>query len=372
MRALVVLTPGVTDVDELLAVCRSAGMRLVGPDSLGVASPELGFDAAAAPVAPPPGGIGFASQSGGFGIAAIDEAAARGLGFSSFVSMGAKADLSGNDFMEFWEQDAGTSVLLLYLESFGNPRRFGRIARRITRAKPIVAVKGARTAPAAASHTGALLAAADVTVDALFAHAGVLRAETVGEMFDVAGLLARQPLPRGDRVAVLTNAGGPGVACVDACAAAGLRAADPVDLTAAATAEDYERSLRALLAGDDADAVVTVFVRSPSASAEEVARAIAAAAEREAGALRLAGRRPARGRLPTRPRRRCGRSPTPSATRGGGRRRPTRRSSRPTPTPRRPRRSSRPGWGGEEASSRRGTSSACCTAGASRWWRAGS
>ena len=120
-------------------------MRLVGPDSLGVASPEIGFDAAAAPVAPPPGGIGFASQSGGFGIAAIDEAAARGLGFSSFVSMGAKADLSGNDFMEFWEQDAGTSVLLLYLESFGNPRRFGRIARRITRAKPIVAVKGART-----------------------------------------------------------------------------------------------------------------------------------------------------------------------------------------------------------------------------------
>ena len=248
----------------------SAAPRACGwsaPTRLGVACPAIGFDATSAPVAPPPGGIGFASQSGGFGIAAIDEAAARGLGFSSFVSMGDKADLSGNDFMEYWEQDAGTSVLLLYLESFGNPRRFGRIARRITRAKPIVAVKGARTAPAAASHTGALLAAADVTVDALFAHAGVLRAETVGEMFDVAGLLARQPLPRGDRVAVLTNAGGPGVACVDACAAAGLRAADPVDLTAAATAADYERSLRALLAGDDADAVVTVFVRSPAAGA---------------------------------------------------------------------------------------------------------
>ena len=281
VRALVVRTAGVADVAELLAVCRSAGMRLVGPGSLGVASPEIGFDAAVAPVAPPPGRIGFASQSGGFGIAAIDEAAARGLGFSSFVSMGAKADLSGNDFMEYWEQDAGTSVLLLYLESFGNPRRFGRIARRITRAKPIVAVKSARTAAGRAfsSGTGALMAAADVTVDALFAHAGVLRAETVGEMFDVAGLLARQPLPRGDRVAVLTNAGGPGVACVDACEAVGLRAAEPVDLTAAATAADFRRALRALVGGDAADAVVTIFVRSPSASAGEVARALAAAAD---------------------------------------------------------------------------------------------
>ena len=122
--------------------------------------------------------------------------------------MGDKADLSGSDFLEYWEQDPDTAVLLLYLDSFGNPRRFGRIARRITTAKPIVAVKSARTAGrrAASSRTGALLAAADVTVDALFAHAGVLRAETVGEMFDVAGLLARQPLPRGDRVAVLTNA----------------------------------------------------------------------------------------------------------------------------------------------------------------------
>jgi acyl-CoA synthetase (NDP forming) len=156
-------------------------------------------------------------------------------------------------------------VLLLSLESFGNPRRFGRIARRITTSKPVVAVKS--------------LAAADVSVDALFAHAGVLRAATVGEMFDVAGLLARQPLPPGDRVAVLTNARGPGVACEDACAAAGLRVASLADLGADATAERYERALRTLLADRAVDAVVTVFVRSVGTRATDIARAIAAAAD---------------------------------------------------------------------------------------------
>ena len=208
VRALVVLTAGFAEIgpagrarqDELLAVCRAAGMRMVGPNCLGVASPrpEIALNATVAPAAPTPGDIAFASQSGGFGSAAIDAAAARGIGFSSFVTMGDKADLSGSDFLEYWEQDPDTAVLLLYLDSFGNPRRFARVARRITTAKPIVAVKSARTAGrrAPSSRTGALLAAADVTVDALFAHAGVLRAETVGEMFDVAGLLARQPLPR--------------------------------------------------------------------------------------------------------------------------------------------------------------------------------
>ena len=156
VRALVVLTAGFAEVgpegrarqDELLAVCRAAGMRMVGPNCLGVASPrpEIALNATVAPAAPPPGDVGFASQSGGFGIAAIDAAAARGIGFSSFVTMGDKADLSGNDFLEYWEQDPDTAVLLLYLDSFGNPRRFGRIARRITTAKPIVAVKSARTA----------------------------------------------------------------------------------------------------------------------------------------------------------------------------------------------------------------------------------
>ena len=313
VRALVVLTAGFAEVgaegrarhDELLTVCRAAGMRMVGPNCLGVANlhHQHAFNATFAPGEPTPGGVAFASQSGAFGIAAIDEAAARGIGLSSFVSMGNKADLSGNDFLEYWQQDPDTAVLLLYLESFGNPRRFGRIARRITNDKPIVAVKSGRTAAgqrAASSHTGALLAASDVTVDALFAHAGVLRAETVGEMFDVAGVLARQPLPRGDRVAVLTNAGGPGILCADACEAEGLRiqplpaatrarlaealppeasTANPVDMIASATADQYERSLRVLLEDDEVDAVVTIFVRPLAARAAAVARAIASAAE---------------------------------------------------------------------------------------------
>ncbi|HYH90113.1 MAG TPA: GNAT family N-acetyltransferase [Solirubrobacteraceae bacterium] len=313
VRALVVLTAGFAEVgaagrvrqDELLAVCRGAGMRMVGPNCLGVANLHhlTALNATFAPGKPTPGTVAFASQSGAFGIAAIDEAAARGIGLSSFVSMGDKADLSGNDFLEYWEQDPDSSVLLVYLESFGNPRRFGRIARRITRTKPVVAVKSGRTAAgrrAASSHTGALLAASDVTVDALFEHAGVLRAETVGEMFDVAGLLARQPLPRGNRVAVLTNAGGPGILCADACEAAGLRiepladdtrarlaealppeasTANPVDLIAAATADQYERSLRILLEDDAVDAVVTIFVRPLAARAAEVARGVAAAAD---------------------------------------------------------------------------------------------
>jgi acetyl coenzyme A synthetase (ADP forming)-like protein len=313
VRALVVLTAGFAEIgpegralqDELLAVCRGAGMRMVGPNCLGVANlhHQSALNATFAPGTPIPGGVAFASQSGGFGITAIDEAAARGIGLSSFVSMGDKADLSVNDFLEYWEQDRDTSVLLLYLESFGNPRRFGRIARRITAHKPIVAVKSGRTAAghrAASSHTGALLAASDVTVDALFASAGVLRAETVGEMFDVAGLLARQPLPRGDRVAVLTNAGGPAIVCADACDAAGLRietlsagtrarlaevlpseasTANPVDMIASATADQYKRSLRILLDDDAVDAVVTIFVRPLAARAAEVARGIAAAAE---------------------------------------------------------------------------------------------
>ena len=311
--ALVVLTAGFAEVgpegrarqDELLAVCRASGMRMVGPNCLGVANLHhlTALNATFAPGKPTPGSVAFASQSGAFGIAAIDEAAARGIGLSSFVSMGDKADLSGNDFLEYWEQDPDTSVLLVYLESFGNPRRFGRIARRITASKPIVAVKSGRTAAghrAASSHTGALLAASDVTVDALFADAGVLRAETVGEMFDVAGLLARQPLPPGDRVAVLTNAGGPAILCADACEAAGLRietlsdqtrarlaevlpressTANPVDMIAAATADQYERSLRILLEDDAVDAVVTIFVRPLAARAAEVARGIAAASE---------------------------------------------------------------------------------------------
>ena len=175
-------------------------MRLVGPNCLGVlnTAPGVRMNATFAPGRPPAGRIAFASQSGAYGIAALELSAQRGLGLSSFVSMGDKADLSGNDFLRFWEQDPGTDVVLLYLESLGNPRRFGQIARRLTASKPVIAVKSGRTVAgrrAASSHTGALLEASEATVDALFDHAGVIRVETLDEQLDVAELLARQPLP---------------------------------------------------------------------------------------------------------------------------------------------------------------------------------
>ncbi len=312
VRALVVVSAGFAEIGpegaarqaELLQSCRATGMRLVGPNCLGVlnTSPDVALDATFALRAPPRGRLALASQSGAFGIAALAEAARRGLGLSSFVSMGNKADLSTNDLLQYWEGDADTDVVLLYLESFGNPRRFGRIARRVAGTKPIIAVKSGRSAAgarAAASHTGALLAASDAAYDALFRHAGVIRAGTVGEQFDIAALLARQPLPRGDRVAILTNAGGPGIACADACEAAGLRVeplgertrerlsrhlppeaslANPVDMIASAGADDYRRSLVAVAADPDVDAIVAIFIPALGTGAESVASAVQAAA----------------------------------------------------------------------------------------------
>ena len=157
-------------------------------------------------------------------MAVIKLARQRNLGLSSFVSVGNKADISGNDLLQYWEEEERTKVILLYLESFGNPRRFARIAKRVSRRKPIVAVKAGRTGAgqrAAGSHTAAL-AADDVAVDALFHQTGVIRAETLGEMFDLALTLGSQPLPRGRRVAILTNAGGLGILCADACESNGL------------------------------------------------------------------------------------------------------------------------------------------------------
>jgi acetate---CoA ligase (ADP-forming) len=324
VRALVVLSAGFAEVGprgrdrqaELLAVCRASGMRLVGPNCLGVlnTAEDVALNASFAPVAPPAGTVAFASQSGAFGIAAIAEAARRGLGLSSFVSTGNKADLSGNDLLRYWENDDGTDVIGLYLESFGNPQRFGQIARRVAARKPVIAVKSGRSTAgsrAAASHTGALLAASDSTVDALFRHAGVIRSGTVGELFDVAALLARQPLPGGDRVGILTNAGGPGIACADACEAAGLRVeplptktrrrlgrhlpreattTNPVDMIASASADDYRRALEALAADSSVDAVVAIFIPPLVTQAEDVADAVraASAATRAAGKPLLA------------------------------------------------------------------------------------
>src|SRR6185295_16305283 len=173
---------------------------------------------------PPAGRVALASQSGGIGLAILSLAARRQIGLSAFASLGNKADVSGNDFLQYAESDASTSVILLYLESFGNPRRFGQIARRVSLTKPIIVVKAGRTdagVRAAASHT-ASLAASEAAVEGLFRQAGVIRADTIDEMFDLAACLDAQPLPAGRRVAIVTNAGGPGILAVDACEAAGL------------------------------------------------------------------------------------------------------------------------------------------------------
>jgi len=308
VRALVVISSGFAETgpegarrqEELVRICRSYGMRLVGPNCIGVINtdPAVRLNATFGPLPPLEGRVGFASQSGALGLAIIDYSRSLGLGLSSFVSMGNKADISGNDLLHYWETDARTDVILLYLESFGNPRKFARIARRVARTKPIVAVKSGRTsagARAASSHTGALLAASDVTVDALFRQAGVIRTDTLEELFNVAALLANQPLPPGGRIAVVTNAGGPGILAVDSCVAHGLEAPElhertqaalreflsphasvvnPVDLTAPAGGEAYRRALPLVASDPNIDALIVIYLPPMRVSSEEVARSI--------------------------------------------------------------------------------------------------
>jgi len=317
VRGLLVISAGFAETgaeglarqQELLRICRDSGMRLIGPNCLGVlnAAPDVRLDATFAERAPLPGRVGFLSQSGGLGIAILEAAERLGLGLSSFVSIGNKADISGNDLLEYWELDPGTDVVLLYLESFGNPRRFARIARRVSASKPIVAVKSGRSpagARATSSHTGALVSASDVTVDALFRQAGVIRTDTMHELFDVAALLATQPVPRGNRVAIVTNTGGPGILCADACQAGGLEVVplpestrtriagflaeeaslgNPIDMVATASAEDYRRTIEALAQERVCDAIVAIFVPPLVTRAKDVAHQIRLAAAQAEG-----------------------------------------------------------------------------------------
>jgi acetyl coenzyme A synthetase (ADP forming)-like protein len=313
-RALVVISAGfsemggegVTREAELLRICREFGMRLVGPNCLGVINtdPEISLNATFAPGRPQAGRVGFMSQSGALGLALIDTAGARGLGLSSFVSVGDKADISGNDLIQYWEGDDQTDLILFYLESFGNPRRFARIARRVARSKPIVAVKSGHSkagARATSSHTGALIAASDVNVDALFSQSGVVRTSTLGELLDVASLLANQPYPKGNRVAILTNSGGPGIMCADACEGAGLDVvslseptvarlgellaaeaslSNPVDMLATAGGDQYRDSILSVAADEAVDAIIVIFTPTLVTQPEDVGRAVAEAADR--------------------------------------------------------------------------------------------
>jgi acetate---CoA ligase (ADP-forming) len=308
VQALIVLTAGFAEVgaegqhhqSELLRMCRSYGMRMVGPNCIGVINtdPAAPLNATFGPLMPAHGRMGMASQSGALGLAAIDFAAARGLGFSSLVSMGNKADISGNDLLGYWHTDPSTEVILLYLESFGNPRKFAHVARAVGRSKPIVALKSGRSTVggrATASHTGALLSASDVTVDALFHQAGVIRTDTLDEMLDVADLLAHQPLPAGNRVAIVTNVGGPAIMCADSCEARSLQlpplseatqaslreflpaeasVTNPVDMLAAATAEQYMQAVGVVAADPSIDAIISIFLPPLATRPEEVARAV--------------------------------------------------------------------------------------------------
>ncbi len=323
VKGLVVITAGFREVgdegrrleDELLAVVRAAGMRMVGPNCLGILNtdPEVALDATFAPTWPLAGSVAFSSQSGALGLAILDLANELGVGISSFLSIGNKADVSGNDLIEYWETDPRTRVILLYLESFGNARRFTRLARRVGRVKPILAVKSGRTAAgsrAAQSHTGAL-AGTDLAVDALFHQAGVVRTETIEDLFDTALLLAHQPLPRGGRIAILTNAGGPGIMAADACEGAGLTlpalaeateagfraflapeasTRNPVDMIASASPEVYRRGVRLLVDDPGVDAILAIFVPPVGTDAPRVAEALlaGAAAATEAGKPLLA------------------------------------------------------------------------------------
>ncbi len=288
---------------QLVELARRHGMRLVGPNGMGVVNtdPDISMNATFAPFRPVRGQIGFASQSGALGIELLGQAAGLGLGVSTFVSMGNKADVSSNDLLQFWDHDPDTKVILLYLESFGNPRKFVRLARRVGRNKPILAVKSGRShagSRAATSHTAAL-ASSDVATDALFHQAGVVRVDTLAELLDTAQVLVHQPLPPGRRVAIVSNGGGPGILASDACEGAGLEVpilsdatqselrsfvspdaatTNPVDLIASATAATYERALRTVLADPDVDAVIVIFVPPLVTDSDDVARAIVAAA----------------------------------------------------------------------------------------------
>jgi len=293
VRAIIVITDGfrergrqgATREEELRDIALGHGMRLVGPNCMGIinADPEVRLNASFSRVFPPRGNIAFLSQSGAMGLVILEYASDLNMGISGFVSVGNRADISSNDLLQYWEDDPATRVILLYLESFGNPHKFSRIAKRVSAKKPIVVVKSGTTlvgSRAASSHTGAL-ATPEVVSDALFRQAGIIRVDSIEELFDVATLLSSQPPPEGKRLVIVTNGGGPGILAADASEQQGLTlpelssetagklgqlvkrdimVGNPLDLTGSVTPEEFEGSLRVLVEDDSVDAVLAVFV----------------------------------------------------------------------------------------------------------------
>jgi acyl-CoA synthetase (NDP forming)/GNAT superfamily N-acetyltransferase len=305
---LVIVSSGFAERDQagveaerlLVRTARRNGMRIIGPNGMGIINtdPSVRLNATFS-VMPPPGRVGFVAQSGGLGVVLLDELARRRLGVSSFVSAGNKSDVSGNDLLQYWDDDPETDVVLMYIESFGNPRTFARVARRLSTHKPVVVVKSTRSAAglrAAGSHR---VLQADEAVDALFRQAGVIRTDTLEELFDVAQVLASQPLPGGKGVAIVGHNGGPGVLAADACSTVGLdvpalaattqerlramggttAVANPVDLSPDARAADFHDAITAVIADPSVDALIVLYTAPLAEPADQVAAVVAAAAE---------------------------------------------------------------------------------------------
>ena len=312
VRSFVIITSGFAEASEegrvvqqrLLDKVRAAGGRMVGPNCMGTINtdPAVRLNTTFTPIWPPEGNIGILSQSGALGLTILDQVKNLNIGISSFVSVGNKADVSSNDLLQYWSDDPNTDVIVLYLESFGNPRKFARLAPRVVRRKPVVAVKAGRSAAgtrAASSHSAAL-ANLDVAVDAVFEHAGVIRTNSLEEMFDVAAFLSTQPIPAGPGVGVVTNAGGPGILLADACEAHGLSLpelsnnvvdrlrdilpphagfANPIDLVGSDSPELYAKTIRLVGEDPNIDSLIVIFIPPlVTTRPEEVAAAVADAA----------------------------------------------------------------------------------------------
>ncbi len=290
VHGLIVISSGFAETGEegrgrqrrLVGLARSYGLRLIGPNCLGIinTSSEVSLNASLSTVMPPRGRVGFFSQSGALGVAILEKVARRGLGLSTFVSAGNRADVSGNDLLQYWEEDAATEVVLLYLESIGNPRKFSRIARRVSRRKPVIAVRSGRTTQGVPmGHAVRSIVAPQAAVDAMFRQAGVIQVDNLDEMFDVAQLVAHQPLPRGRRVAIVGNSDALGLLAADAAAAEGLSVRKSVALGPEASAEDFEEALDSAIDDPDIDSVVAVFIPPLNTTGVEVADVLAAVGE---------------------------------------------------------------------------------------------
>ncbi len=290
VHGLIVISSGFAETGEigrqrqrrLLGLARSYGLRLIGPNCLGVinTAADISLNASLSPLMPPRGRAGFFCQSGALGSAILEKVNDRGLGLSTFVSAGNRADVSGNDLLQYWLEDDATEVVLLYLESIGNPRKFSRVARKVSRRKPVIAVRSGRTTQGVPmGHAVRRIAAPHQAVDAMFRQAGVIQVDTLEEMFDVAQLLAHQPLPNGRRVAVVGNSDALGLLATDAAASVGLVVNRSSALGAEATAEDFEDALDGAIDDDDVDAVIAVYIPPLNVSGEDVANVLAAVGE---------------------------------------------------------------------------------------------